>query len=191
VKSGVAILFFAAVAAAAPGDAATPAGAPVTKAASPPAAETTGAPVTVTVAPVTVSPGGRTEATVTLEIARGYRLIAPGTRSAWAQPPILSFDAADGVFAEAPAWPAGKAWRSDPGEPEVQVYEGTLDLKVVVHAQPQAAPRTTSLAGRLRYQPIRGDFFMKVAILPVRMPVELGASKAAAKPAAPPAATRP
>ena len=158
---------------------------------SAPAAETAGVPITVRVAPVTVAPGGRSEVKVTLEIARGYRILAPGSKGPWGEPPLLSFEAADGVFAEAPVWPLGKTWRSDPKEPEFQVYEGKLDLKVVVHAGPRAAAKTTSLAGRLRYQPIRGDFFMKVASLPVQMPVELGAPKAAAKPAAPPAATRP
>jgi len=149
------------------------------------------APVTLRVAPVTVPPGGRTEAKVTLEIAPGYRILAPGTQGPWGEPPLLSYDAADGVFAEPPEWPSGKAWRSAPGEPEVRVYEGKVELKVVVHAGPRAAGRTTSLPGRLRYQPIRGDFFMKVATLPVTMPVELLPPKGAAKPAAPPAATRP
>jgi hypothetical protein len=147
------------------------------------------APVTVTVAPVTLSPGGRVEAKVSLEIARGIRLIAPGTEGRYLQPALLSFDAADGVFVEPPVWPAGKTWHAEEGDPDLKVFEGRVDLKVIVHAGPKVAAQQLSLPGRLRYQAVDGPTFRKVATLALRMPVVVTAPPAA-KPAGP-TATRP
>lgn len=140
-------------------------------------------PVIFKVAPatVTLSPGGRAEATITLEIEKGCRLIAAGSAHRFAEPALLSFDAADGVFAQVPAWPAGTSWRGDESDPEMKVYEGLLKLKVTLGAAPKAPPQDLTLRGRLRYQVIRGDMFEKVAVLPVSIPVKVAA------PAAPPA----
>jgi len=161
-------------------------------AASPSTAQEPGsAPVTVTVAPVTLSPGGRAEAKVSLEIARGIRLVAPGSPGQFLQPVLMSFDAADGVFVEPPAWPAGKTWHAEEGDPDLKVFEGRVDLKVIVHAGPKVTARQLSLPGRLRYQAIDGPTFRKVATLTLRMPVEVTAPQVPAKPARPPAATRP
>jgi hypothetical protein len=161
-------------------------------AAAPSAAqEPAGAPVTVTVAPVTLSPGGRVEAKVSLEIARGIRLVAPGSPGQYLQPVLLAFDAADGVFVEPPAWPAGKTWHAEEGDPDLKVFEGRVDLKVVVHAGPKVAAQQLSLPGRLRYQAIDGPTFRKAAMLTLRMPVDVTAPPVPAKPAGPPAATRP
>jgi hypothetical protein len=132
-----------------------------------------GPPVVVKVAPVTVSPGGRAETTVTLTIQNGIRIVAPGTVSRVLQPAMLAFDAADGVFVEPPTWPAGASWRAEKEDPEVKVYTGRLDLKVTLGAAPQAPGQEIALKGRLRYQPIDGNAFLKVTVLPLSMPVKV------------------
>ena len=152
-------------------------------------AQTSGRPgIVVKVAPATVSPGGKTEIKVTLEIEKGYRIVAPGTVSRYAQPALLAFDAADGVVVRPPAWPAGKSWRAQEEDPEVKVYEGRLDLTLTLLAAAKAPKQEIALQGRLRYQAIKGDFFEKVAVMPVSIPVKVAAPSA---PAAGGAATRP
>ena len=151
--------------------------------------QTTGRPgLVVKVAPVTLSPGGQAETTVTLEIEKGYRIVAPGSAFRNAQQPILAFDAAAGIIVQPQEWPAGKSWRAVEDDPEVKVYEGRLVLKVTLHAAPQAAVQEVAIQGRVRYQAIKGSFFEKVAVLPLTIPVKVAASAAAA-PARP--ATRP
>ncbi|HZN03793.1 MAG TPA: hypothetical protein VFD06_09440 [Candidatus Polarisedimenticolia bacterium] len=142
----------------------------------------------VKVTPVTVVPGGRAESKITIEIQKGYRIVAPGTALKWSQPVLLAFDAADGVFVEPPAWPAGTSWRGEEQDPEVKVYEGRLDLRVTLRAAPKSAGQELALQGRLRYQAIKGEFFQKVAVMPVSIPVTVTAAPAAP---AGDAATRP
>jgi len=150
------------------------------------------APVIVTVAPLTLAPGGKAEAKVTVEILRGIRIVAPGSEGAYIQPAVLAFEAAGGLYAETPAWPAGKEWHADEGDPPIRIYEGKVELKMVVHARPEAAAQTQTLQGRLRYQAVHGDRFEKTAILMVKLPVTVTAPAAAPKAKAkPPAATRP
>jgi hypothetical protein len=146
------------------------------------------APVVVTIAPVTLTPGGTTEAKVTLEILRGIRIVAPGSEGRYLEPAVLSFDAADGVFVEPPAWPAGKLWHAEPEDPPLKIFEGKVEMKMVVGAGPRVAAQTLTLRGRLRYQAIAGDDFKKVATLVVSLPVTVAAPPAAAPPAKPAAA---
>ena len=142
-------------------------------------AQTTGRPgLVVKVAPVTVSPGGRAETRVTLDIQKGYRIVAPGTAGRFAQPALLAFDAADGVFVEPVSWPVGTSWAAEQEDPEVKVYEGRLELKVVVRATEKATAQPITLSGRLRYQAIKANFFEKVTVLPVSLPVTVAAPPA-------------
>jgi hypothetical protein len=148
------------------------------------------APLVVKVTPVTLAAGGKAEATVTLDLRKEYRIVAPGTESTYAQPALLAFDAADGVFAEPPVWPAGTWWRADPDDPEMKVYEGRVELKVVVHAAPNAVLQEVALQGRLRYQMIRGNFALKAAVMPVSISLKVVAAPGPAPQAKKPA-TRP
>jgi hypothetical protein len=148
------------------------------------------APLVVKVTPVTLAPGGRAEATITLELRKEYRIVAPGTESQYAQPALLAFDAADGVFVEPPVWPAGISWRAELDDPEMKVYEGRLELKVVVYATPKAALQEVTLRGRLRYQMIRGNFALKAAVMPLAIQLKVAAAPGAAPQAKKPA-TRP
>lgn len=148
------------------------------------------APVVVTVAPVTLTAGGKAETKVTLEILRGFRIIAPGTEGKFLQPAQLAFNAADGVFVEPPAWPAGKEWR-DPDGPSLKIYEGKVEFTMMVRAGAKVSAQELALSGRLRYQSIYFDDYQKPATLEVRLPVAVTASPAAAPKAKPPAATRP
>ena len=142
-------------------------------------AQTFGRPgLVVKVAPVTVSPGGRAETRVTLDIQKGYRIIAPGTAGRFVQPAIRAFDASDGVFVEPVSWPEGTSWAAEKDDPEVKVYEGRLELKVVVRATEKATARSITLSGRLRYQAIKQDYFEKVTVLPVSLPVTVAAPPA-------------
>jgi hypothetical protein len=155
-------------------------------------AQTTGRPgLVVKVAPVTLSPGGKAETTVTLEIEKGYRIVATGTVSRFAQPALFAVDAADGVFVQPVVWPAGKSWRAQDEDPEVKVYEGRVNLKLSLRASPKAVVQEVELQGRLRYQAIKADFFEKVAVMPVSIPVKVAAPAAKAAPPAKGAATRP
>ena len=150
------------------------------------------APVIVTIAPLTLAPGGQADAKVTVEILRGVKIVAPGSEGAYLQPAVLAFEAADGLYAETPAWPAGKEWHADEGDPPFRIYEGKVELKMTVHARPEVAAQTLTLQGRLRYQPVHGDSFGKAATLVVKLPVTVTAPAAAPKAKAkPPAATRP
>ncbi|HET8947627.1 MAG TPA: hypothetical protein VFQ07_11655 [Candidatus Polarisedimenticolia bacterium] len=160
-----------------------------------PAQTPAAAPVAVSVAPVTLLPGGRTEAKVTLDILRGVRIVAPGSEGRFLQPALLSFDAADGVYVEPASWPAGKGWHAEPEGPPIKVFEGRVELKVVVRAGPKVTSQDLTLKGRLRYQPIQGDDYKKPATLPVSLSVTVAAARPGAPAAAPkakePAATRP
>jgi len=145
------------------------------------------APLFVTVAPVTLAPGGRAEAKVTLEILKDYRIVAPGSEGRYLQPAALSFNAAEGVYVEPAAWPQGKGWHAEPDGPPIKIFEGKVELKVTVHAGAKVAARSLTLQGRLRYQAVRGDGdFKKAATVEVKLPVTV-----AAPPAKPAAATRP
>ncbi len=155
-----------------------------------PAQTPAAAPVIVTVAPVTLTPGGKAEAKVTLEILRGVRIVAPGSEGKYLQPAQLAFNAADGVFAEPPAWPAGKGWHAEPDGPPIRIFEGKVEFKMMVHAGPKVQAQELTLAGRLRYQPIQGDDYKKPATVEVRVPVTVTAAPAAPK-AKGSAATRP
>lgn len=146
-----------------------------------PAQTPAAAPVFVTFAPLTLQPGGKAEAKVTVEILRGVRIVAPGSEGAYLQPAVLAFEAADGLYAETPVWPAGKEWHAGEDDPTIRIYEGKVELKMTVHARPEVAAQTLTLQGRLRYQPVHGDRFEKTATLVVKLPVTVKL----------PAATRP
>lgn len=149
------------------------------------------APLFVTVAPVTLAPGGKAEAKVTVEILKDFRIVAPGSEGRYLQPAVLSFNAADGVYVEPAAWPQGKGWHSEPDGPPIKIFEGKVELKVTVHAGPKVPAQNLTLQGRLRYQAVRGDGdFKKAATVDVKMPVTVAGTPAAA-PAKPAPATRP
>jgi|KBSSwiStaDraftv2_1062776.scaffolds.fasta_scaffold181776_3 hypothetical protein len=145
-----------------------------------PAQTPAAAPLVVTVAPVTLTPGGKAEAKVTLEILRGVRIIAPGSEGKFLQPAQLAFNAADGVFVEPPAWPDPKVWHAEPDDPPIKVFEGKIQFTVTVHAGPKVQAQELMLQGRLRYQPIVMDDYQKAATLEVRMPVTVTAAPAEA-----------
>jgi hypothetical protein len=114
-----------------------------------PAQTPAAAPLVVTVAPVTLTPGGKAEAKVTLEILRGVRIIAPGSEGKFLQPAQLAFNAADGVFVEPPAWPDPKVWHAEPDDPPIKVFEGKIQFTVTVHAGPKVQAQELMLQGRL------------------------------------------
>ena len=164
------------------------AGALFVHAAAPLSAQTSGEPgVVVKVSPATVAPGGKSEAMVTVEIQKGYRIVAPPVVMRYTQPALLAFDAADGVFVESVTWPDATAWRGEPEDPQIKVYEGRVEIKVLIRAAPNAPRQEIALQGRLRYQPIKYNAFEKVSVMPVSLPLKVGGPPA---PAGPPATRR-
>jgi hypothetical protein len=159
---------------------------PETAAAAPPAlvslkaagapASSGAPPVSAFAAAITLSPGTKGEARLVLAIRAGLRILAHEQTGQYVQGALLAVEPLDDVLAEEPIFPAGTAWRYEPDDPEVKIYEGTVVVRVPIRAKPGSEPGSRVLKGHLRYQAVEGGLFRKTAVLPFTIPVTIGRS---------------
>jgi hypothetical protein len=152
-----------------------PAGPPASKAKpSEVPAESGSPPVSAVASVLTLAPGAKGEARLILSIHKGTRILAHEQTGQYMQGALLAVEAVADVLPEEPIFPAGTAWRYRPDDPEVKTYEGTVVVRVPVHAKAGSTAGSRVLKGRLRYQAIEDGMFKKTAVLPITIPITVG-----------------
>jgi hypothetical protein len=127
--------------------AATPAPSPAASSPTPQAQ-----PVTATVEEVRLDAGGAGEATVRLDIARGFHTHANPATDKFYIPTALSAEPQEGITPGKPVYPAGTPRKLGFAEKPLSLYEGTVVIKLPLRADKNAVKGRHTLRAKLRVQ---------------------------------------
>lgn len=134
--------------------------------------------------PVTVTAGGRAEASVTLAIEPGWHINANPPSPDYMIPTAVELKGAGGITAGRPAYPAGKPVKVGFDESPISVYSGEAVVKLTLAAAPGAPNGEHVLKGRVRFQSCNDE----VCLAPAGVPFEIAVTVTGGASAAPPQA---
>jgi DsbC/DsbD-like thiol-disulfide interchange protein len=135
----------------------------------------------VKAAAVTVAPGGKAEARVTVVIPKGYRILAAPPPNKWTTPLSVAFEGSSSLYPETVVLPPGKPYMEE-GKLSYHGYEGTIVFTLPVRADKDAGPGDYVLHGRLRSQVLILDpdglaSYKRAAVKGVDLPVHVSGTK--------------
>jgi len=114
-------------------------------------------PVTATVEELRLDAGGAGEATVRLDIARGYHTHANPATDKFYIATALSAEAADGITPGKPVYPPGVQRKLGFAQQPLSLYEGSVVIKLPVRADRNAPKGRHTLRAKLRVQPCNDE----------------------------------
>jgi hypothetical protein len=135
----------------------TPAPSPAATAQAAPSPVQQAQPVTATVEELKLDAGGAGEATVRLDIARGYHTHANPATDKFYIATALSAEAADGITPGKPVYPPGVQRKLGFAQTPLSLYEGSVVIKLPVRADKNALKGRHTLRAKLRVQPCNDE----------------------------------
>jgi len=113
--------------------------------------------VTATAEEVKLAAGGAGEAVVRLVIAPGYHVNANPASDRFYVATELRAEPLAGVNAAKPVYPPGMERKLGFAEKPLSLYEGSVQIKLPLRAEPGAAKGTSTLRAKVRVQPCNDE----------------------------------
>jgi hypothetical protein len=129
--------------------------------------------VTVRASSVVVTPGGSSEARLTVLVGEGFHLQANPASQEYLVPTKLEVERAAGVWPGKPIYPPGRPYRLQGAASDLAIYDGTFEVRVPLEASKDAAPGDRSMRGILRYQACDARLCLKPASVEFALPVRI------------------
>ena len=140
--------------------------------------------VKVAVAPLQVAAGGTAVARLEVTIAGGWHINANPASPDYMIPTVVKAEAAGGVSAGAPRYPAARKLKVAFDESDIAAWSGAVAIEVPLEAAADAATGARSLAGTLRFQSCNDQVCLPPATVSFSIPVTVTAAGAAGAPPA-------
>ena len=130
--------------------------------------------VTATVEEVKLAAGGTGEATVRLDIAQGYHVNAnPASDRFYVATELSAEPLAGVVTAGKPVYPPGVSRKLGFSETPLSLYEGSVQLKLPLRADPGAAKGQHTLRAKVRVQPCNDEACQQPRNIDAPIPVTI------------------
>ena len=117
--------------------------------------------------------GGKTEATLTAHVQKGFHVQANPASESYLIPTKLELQPADGITTGKPIYPKGKPYRLKGASDDLSVYEGAIQIKIPLEAQATMKPGEHVLRGKLTYQACDERSCLPPASVPVEFQVQI------------------
>ena len=151
----------------------TPAPAPSATAQAAPTPTQQAQPVTATVEEVRLDAGGAGEASVRLDIAKGYHTHANPATDKFYIATELRAEPQDGITPGKPVYPPGAARKLGFAEKPLALYEGSIQIKLPLRADKNATGGRHTLRARLRVQPCNDEACLPPRDIDAPIPVTI------------------
>ena len=132
--------------------------------------------VQTSVAAVTLPVGGRAEVRVELQIAEHWHINANPPALEYNIPTEVALQAAHGVRAARPRYPAGKSMRFSFEDQPLLVYDGATSVVIPIAADAAATPGTYRLSGEVAFQACDDNVCLPPTSVPFTVAVTLTAA---------------
>jgi hypothetical protein len=130
--------------------------------------------VTATAEEVKLAAGGAGEATVRLDIAPGYHVNANPASDRFYVATELRAEPLAGVNAGRPVYPPGVPRKLGFEEKPLSLYEGSVEIRLPLRAEPGAAKGRHTLRARVRVQPCNDEACLQPREIDAHIPLNIG-----------------
>jgi len=149
----------------------TPAPSPVATAQATPTQQTQ--PVTATVEEVRLDAGGAGEASVRLDIVKGYHTHANPATDKFYIATELRAESQEGITPGKPVYPPGASRRLGFAEKPLSLYEGSIVIKLPLRAEKNALKGRHTLRAKLKVQPCNDEACLPPREIDAPIPVTI------------------
>ena len=108
--------------------------------------------VRVTAPKIVAHPGKNSVINVAIEVKNGYHIQAHEVRDEFIVPTTLEINGDPQIIIETIVFPPAKKFRLEGAEKDLDVYDGSFEIKVFFKAQNKAQKNSFPLNGKLTYQ---------------------------------------